>query len=60
MLDLDFVRTQFPAFGDGATASLGFFENAGGSYPCGQVIDRLTRFYRSRKVQPYGQYAPSR
>ncbi|RMF40670.1 MAG: aminotransferase class V-fold PLP-dependent enzyme, partial [Alphaproteobacteria bacterium] len=28
----------------------------GGSYPCRQVIDRLTRFYRSRKVQPYAPY----
>jgi selenocysteine lyase/cysteine desulfurase len=23
-------------------------------------VDRLTRFYRSRKVQPFGHYAPSR
>ncbi|MPZ11265.1 MAG: aminotransferase class V-fold PLP-dependent enzyme, partial [Kiloniellaceae bacterium] len=31
-----------------------FFENAGGSYVCGPVIERLNRFYRETKVQPYG------
>jgi cysteine desulfurase family protein (TIGR01976 family) len=59
-LDLDFVRAQFPAFEEPASRDLAFFENAGGSYPCRQVVDRLTRFYRSRKVQPYGHYSPSR
>ena len=37
----------------------GLFENAGGSYTCRQVIDRLHRFYTERKVQPYGRYAAS-
>lgn len=55
-LDLDFVRTQFPAFGAGVNAGQAFFENAGGSYPCTAVIDRLHRFYTERKVQPYGPY----
>ena len=59
-LDMDFVRAQFPAFHEGTAPSLAFFENAGGSYPCGQVVDRLTRFYRTRKVQPYGHYSTSR
>ena len=36
-----------------------FFENAGGSYTCRHVIDRLTRFYTERKVQPYEAYEPS-
>ncbi len=36
------------------------FENAGGSYTCAPVIDRLTRFYRERKVQPYAPYEASR
>jgi hypothetical protein len=35
-------------------SSHAFFENAGGSYPCAQVVDRLHRFYTDRKVQPYG------
>ncbi|MDP3194662.1 aminotransferase class V-fold PLP-dependent enzyme [Tabrizicola sp.] len=55
-LDLDFVRSQFPAFQSPVLSSHAFFENAGGSYPCVQVVDRLTRFYRDRKVQPYGPY----
>lgn len=56
-LDLGFVRRQFPAFSAPELADRAFFENAGGSYACGQVIDRLTRFYRTRKVQPYAPYA---
>lgn len=55
-LDIDFVRAQFPAFFEPGLEGQAFFENAGGSYACGQVIDRLTRFYRSRKVQPYADY----
>ncbi|NBV61890.1 MAG: aminotransferase class V-fold PLP-dependent enzyme [Rhodobacteraceae bacterium] len=55
-LDLDFVRSQFPAFSEPGLSNQSFFENAGGSYACAPVIDRLTRFYRQRKVQPYGPY----
>ncbi|MBL9053129.1 MAG: aminotransferase class V-fold PLP-dependent enzyme [Tabrizicola sp.] len=55
-LDLNFVRAQFPAFASPVLSSHAFFENAGGSYPCQQVVDRLTRFYTDRKVQPYGPY----
>ncbi|WP_167851046.1 aminotransferase class V-fold PLP-dependent enzyme [Tabrizicola caldifontis] len=55
-LDLDFVRSQFPAFSSPVLSTHAFFENAGGSYPCIQVVERLTRFYRDRKVQPYGPY----
>ncbi len=60
MLDIDFVRAQFPAFSEPSLQGQAFFENAGGSYTCGQVIDRLTRFYRERKVQPYAPYEASR
>ena len=59
-LDLDFVRSQFPAFGVEDLGDQAFFENAGGSYMCQPVIDRLTRFYTQRKVQPYAPYAASR
>ena len=59
-LDVDFVRAQFPAFAEPALQGQAFFENAGGSYTCAPVIDRLTRYYRSRKVQPYGPYEASR
>lgn len=56
VLNLDFVRSQFPAFSSPVLSSHAFFENAGGSYPCRQVVDRLHRFYLDRKVQPYGPY----
>lgn len=58
-LDLDFVRGQFPAFAEPSLRSQAFFENAGGSYTCKPVIDRLIRFYTQRKVQPYAPYAAS-
>ena len=58
-LDVDFVRSQFPAFAEPSLQGRAFFENAGGSYTCRQVIDRLHRFYTERKVQPYGRYAAS-
>lgn len=60
ILDLDFVRSQFPAFEQKSLAGQAFFENAGGSYTCKPVIDRLTRFYTQRKVQPYAPYEASR
>lgn len=55
-LDLGFVRSQFPAFSEPSLEGWRFFENAGGSYACAPVIERLTRFYRETKVQPYGAY----
>ncbi|MBY6089744.1 aminotransferase class V-fold PLP-dependent enzyme [Maritimibacter alkaliphilus] len=58
-LDLDFVRAQFPAFEEPSLDGWAFFENAGGSYMCRPVYDRLTRFYRERKVQPYAPYPAS-
>jgi selenocysteine lyase/cysteine desulfurase len=59
-LDIDFVRAQFPAFSEPSLQGQAFFENAGGSYACRYVIDRLTRFYHERKVQPYAPYEASR
>ncbi len=59
-MDIDFVRAQFPVLSDPSMAGKAFFENAGGSFACRQVIDRLTRFYRERKVQPYWDFEPSR
>ncbi|MGH1465481.1 MAG: aminotransferase class V-fold PLP-dependent enzyme [Cognatishimia sp.] len=58
-LDVDFVRAQFPAFAQDSLKDQAFFENAGGSFTAGAVIDRLTRYYVERKVQPYGSYAAS-
>ncbi len=59
-LDIDFVRSRFPAFAEPSLKDQSFFANAGGSFACGPVIDRLTRFYRERKVQPYSSYEASR
>ncbi|MBT6123029.1 MAG: aminotransferase class V-fold PLP-dependent enzyme [Candidatus Puniceispirillum sp.] len=59
-LDIDFIRSQFPAFSESSLAGQAFFENAGGSYTCKHVVDRLHRFYRERKVQPYAPYDASR
>jgi selenocysteine lyase/cysteine desulfurase len=59
-LDLDFVRAQFPAFAEPSLQGQAFFENAGGSYTCKPVIDRLMRYYHQRKVQPYAPYEASR
>jgi len=59
-LDVDFIRSQFPAFAEPSLRGQAFFENAGGSYTCGAVIGRLTRYYKSRKVQPYYPFEASR
>jgi selenocysteine lyase/cysteine desulfurase len=58
-LDLDFVRRQFPAFAEPTLEGQAFFENAGGSYACGRVIERLSEYYRRLKVQPYYAFAAS-
>ena len=56
-LDLDWVRGQFPAYDQGnPLADLAFFEAAGGSFPARAAVDRLTRFYTERKVQPGHPY----
>jgi selenocysteine lyase/cysteine desulfurase len=53
-LDVDFVRRSFPTFDTELAAKTAFFENAGGSYVAGAVLDKLMNFYRLNKVQPYG------
>lgn len=60
MLDVAFVRSQFPAFAEPTLAGQAFFENAGGSYACRQVIDRLGEYYRRLKLQPYYDTPASR
>ena len=54
-LDIDYVRSCFPTFSEPLAAKTAFFENAGGSYVVGSVIDKLLHFYRVNKVQPYGE-----
>ncbi len=58
-LDVEYARNQFPAFCDDRLVGWGHFENAGGSYVCRQVIDRLTGFYRRTKIQPYHAFPVS-
>jgi cysteine desulfurase family protein (TIGR01976 family) len=57
VFDVDFAREQFPFFKSDASKEWAFFDNAGGTFPCSAVIDRLTHFYRSNRVQPYGDNA---
>lgn len=59
VLDLEFVRSQFPAFDQSINHDRSFFENAGGSFACRQTIDGLTDFYTRTKVQPYSEFESS-
>ena len=59
ILDTTFVRSQFPAFSEASLDGWAFFENAGGSYVCRQVIERLQSYYTRTKVQPYYPYPAS-
>ena len=59
-LDIDYVRSQFPAFQDPLSKDWLFFENAGGSYVPKNVINKLTEFMTSTKVQPYAEYPMSK
>lgn len=52
-LDLAYVRQQFPAFAEPSLEGTAFFENAGGSYLCQPVLQRLDDYFRQLKVQPY-------
>ncbi len=54
-LDLDFVRAQFPAL----DTPWALFDNAGGSVPCRQVLERLTDYMAHRQVQLGASYAQS-
>ncbi|MEE4120155.1 MAG: aminotransferase class V-fold PLP-dependent enzyme [Paracoccaceae bacterium] len=58
-LSPEFVRGQFPAFSEPSLRDWAHFENAGGSFACRYAIWRLHRFYRERRVQPYGAFPAS-
>ena len=51
-LDPQRIRDAFPAFSEPSLKDFAFFENAGGSYTSGAVLDRLTAYYSRTKVQP--------
>lgn len=59
VLDTSFVRAQFPAFSEPSLRGRSFFENAGGSFMCRQVMWRFSRFFKERNVQPYGAFEAS-
>jgi len=58
-LDIDFVRSQFPAFREPSLAGFAHFENAGGSYAAAQTVAWLDRYYRQTRVQPYYVFSAS-
>lgn len=51
-LDVAHARSNFPAFSQPELDGWANFENAGGSYPCVQTIERLHDFYLHTKTQP--------
>lgn len=54
-LDLDFVRSQFPALGDGWA----YFDNAGGSQVLRPVADRVAEYLLTTSVQTGASYETS-
>ena len=54
-LDLDFVRSQFPALADG----FAYFDNAGGSLVLGGVADRVRDYMVTTSVQTGASYPQS-
>lgn len=59
-LDTARIREEFPAFRQPNLKDMAFFENAGGSYTCAPVLNRMKHFYWATKVQPYNFYPASR
>jgi len=57
VFNVDFARKQFPFFDLNQSNEWAFFDNAGGTFPCRPVVDKLEHFYRFNKVQPYGDNA---
>ncbi len=57
VFDVEFAREQFPFYESAQSKQWAFFDNAGGTFPCRFAVDKLTHFYRSNKVQPYGANA---
>ena len=59
VLDLAFIRQQFPAFSAPSLQGQRHFENAGGSWACQHTIDALSAFYQHTKLQPYHPHPSS-
>ncbi len=60
ILDLNYVRKNFPAFSAPQLEGQRFFENAGGSYMSQQVINRFNDYFQNRRVQPYYSFEASK
>ncbi|MEM7071276.1 MAG: aminotransferase class V-fold PLP-dependent enzyme [Pseudomonadota bacterium] len=59
MFDVEFARSNFPAFSHFELQDQIMAENAGGSYPCYDTINALSQFYTRNKLQPYYPNEPS-
>jgi selenocysteine lyase/cysteine desulfurase len=59
-LDTARIRAEFPSFRQPNLKDMAFFENAGGSYTCAPVLNRMKHYYHATGVQPYGFYPASR
>ena len=59
-LDLEFVRSHFPALHHPDTRGWAHLENAGGSYAAQPVINLLTELFSHAKVQPAWDFLTSR
>jgi selenocysteine lyase/cysteine desulfurase len=59
-LDPDRIRAEFPAFRQPDLRDFAHFENAGGSFTCAAVLNRMRNFYWNTKVQPGHPFGPSR
>src|SRR5690606_680178 len=59
-LDPARLRAEFPSFRQAELAGFAFFENAGGSYTCADVLNRMRNFYWNNKVQPSEFSGPGR
>ncbi len=57
ILDIDFVRAQFPQCSDNPEHV--FCCNAGGSYVAQPVIERMQHYNQHTRVQPYYAFTPS-
>ena len=55
MLDVQFVRSQFPALSDGWA----YFDNAGGSQVLKSVAERISDYLLTTSVQTGASYEPS-
>ena len=55
MLDVQFVRSQFPALSDGWA----YFDNAGGSQVLKSVAERISEYLLTTSVQTGASYEPS-